>query len=87
MLDELFLKLGSVEEHRCDRDNDHLLIDLMDLSEGFEDLWDDVVLLYLFLGLFMHTEISNCSDDIAKDLLFSLVVEQIEQYFEETLLK
>ena len=78
MLDEFLLELSTVKEHRSNGYDYHLLVHKVDLSERLEYLGYNVVSLDLFLGLLMHTEIGDGGYNIAKNLLFFLLVEQFK---------
>ena len=75
MCNEFLLKLGSVEKHRGDRNDNHLLIDFVKLRQRLKNPWDDVVSLDLLLCLFMDAQISNGCDDVTKDFLLTLMVQ------------
>ena len=87
MCDKFLLKLSAVEKHRGDRNDDHLLIDLVKLCQRLKNPWDDVIALNLLLGLFMNAQISYGRDDVTKDLLLTLMVQQLKEYFKKALLE
>lgn len=79
MGDEFLLKLSPVEKHRSNRYDDHLLVNFVELGQGFEDPWNDVVSLDLFLCLFMYAQVGNGCDDISKNLFLSLVIQKLKE--------
>ena len=87
MCDKFLLKLSTIEKHRGDRNDDHLLIDLVKLRQRLKNPWDDVIALNLLLGLFMNAQISYGRDDVTKDLLLTLMVQQLKEYFKKALLE
>lgn len=57
VLDEFSLDFDAVEQHRSQSDDDHLLINLVDLSQGFQDSRQDLVLDDLLLAILLYGHI------------------------------
>ena len=78
MLDELPLDVDSIEEHRCECDDDHLLVDLVNLRERLQYPRNNLVLDDLLLAVLPHREVRDGRDHIAEDLFLLLMVQQLE---------
>ena len=78
VLNKFFLEVNAVKEHGCDGNNDHLLIDGVNLRERLQDLRNDIVTLDFLLCLLMNTQVCNGCHHIAEDLLLPIMVEHIE---------
>ena len=86
MLNELPLDLDAIEEHGSKSDDDHLLVDFVNLREwlqypGYDFVFDD-----LFLAILLNTQEGYGSHHITEYLFLFLVVEEVEQHFKESFL-
>ena len=83
MLDELSLHVDSVEQHACQGDYNHLLVNFRNLGKGLEDSWYDLVLDDFQLTVLLDRKVRDSGDYVAEDLFLLLVIKKNEQVFQE----
>jgi hypothetical protein len=86
MLDKFSLNVDSVEEHGGQSNDDHFLVNFVDLCEWLQDPWHDFVLDYLLLAIFLHAQVADGSDNISEDFFLFFVVEELKEYLKEAFL-
>jgi len=86
VLDKCSLDVDAVEEHRRQRNDDHLLVDVRNLSEGLQYFGDDVEGNDLLLARLLNGQVRNSCHYVTEDVSLLLVVQKLEQDFQEALL-